>query len=68
MRHWIGPTGVNTCLLFENMNGVQLKMDDLMLVQKRASLFVPSLYPKKKETTNTLNNEEKSKADDYKIR
>ena len=43
-------------------------MDDLMLVQKRASLFVPSLYPKKKETTNTLNNEEKSKAGDYKIR
>ena len=47
------------------MNGVQLKMDDLMLVQKRASQFVPSQYPKKKETTNTLNNEEKSKADDY---
>ena len=36
-----------------------------MLVQKRASQFVPSQYPKKKETTNTLNNKEKSKADDY---
>ena len=65
MRHWIGSKGVNTCLLFENMNGVQLKTDDLMLVQKRASLFVPSQYPTKKETTNMLNNEEKSKADDY---
>lgn len=52
MRQWIGSKGVNTCLLFENMNGVRLKMDDLMLVQKRASLFVPSQYPKKKETTN----------------
>lgn len=44
------------------MNGVQLKMDDLMLVQKRASLFVPSQYPKKKETTNTINNEEKKQS------
>lgn len=65
MRRWIGSKGVNTCLLFENMSGVQLKMDDLMLVQKHASLFVPSQYPQKKETTNMLNNEEKSKADDY---
>ena len=45
MRRCIGSKGVNTCLLFENMNGVQLKMDDLTLVQKRASLFVPSQYP-----------------------
>ena len=65
MRSWIGSEGLNTCLLFENMNEVQLKMDDLMLVQKRASLFVPSQYPRKKETTNMLNNEEKSKAEDY---
>lgn len=51
-----------TCLVFENTNGDQLKMDDLTQFQKHAFQFEPNQYPK---NDNQYSQCEKFKQNNY---